>query len=120
MGTVRTQDNFVLLGKVVENSPFIVVQCESALNPIIKVQMAAQRDTTSLEYRNMHWNGKDLLFDPMTLGEIKPNSEGKYTFYLSGKKIKARELSKERLLGLAGILKFASKESAAMYEKKDQ
>ena len=117
---VRTQDNFVLLGQVVENSSYIVVQCESALNPIIKVRLAAQRDTTSLEYRNMHWNGKDLLFDPITLGEIKPNSEGKYTVYLSGKKIKARELSKEKLLGLEGMLKFASQESAAMYEKKDQ
>jgi hypothetical protein len=68
----------------------------------------------------MHWNGEDLLFDPITLGEIKPNSEGKYTVYLSGKKIKARELSKEKLLGLEGMLKFASQESAAMYEKKDQ
>lgn len=119
-GTVRAQDNFVLLGQVVENSPFIVVQCEGALNPLIKVQMAVQQDTTSIESRNMNWNGKDLLFDPITLSEIKPNLEGKYIVYLSGKKIKVKELSREKLLGLEGMLKFASKESAAMYTNKDQ
>ena len=115
----RTQDNFVFLGKVEENNPFIEVKCEYALNPIIKVHMSRQQDTTSIESRNMNWNGKDLLFDPITLSEIKPNLEGKYTVYFSGKKIKAKELSKEKLLGLEGMLKFASKESAIMYANKD-
>jgi|GEM_PF-7064884 len=116
----RTQENFVLLGKVDENNLFIVVQCESALNPIIKVQMSGHQDTTTIEYRNIHWNGRDLLFDPITGNVIKPNLEGKYTVYLSGKRIKAKELSREKLLRLEGMLKFASQESAEMYTNKDQ
>jgi hypothetical protein len=70
-----------------------------------------------MEFRNIHWNGKDLLYDPITLNEIKPDYEGKYIVYLSGKKIKAKELSREKLLALDGTIKFGSKESAASYEK---
>jgi hypothetical protein len=115
--TFRTQENFVLLGNSDENNPFIRVQCENALNPLIKVHLTKDCDTTSMEFRNIHWNGKDLLYDPITLNEIKPDSEGKYIVYLSGKKIKAKELSREKLLALDGTIKFGSKESAASYEK---
>jgi hypothetical protein len=52
------------------------------------------------------------LYDPITLNEIKPDSEGKYIVYLSGKKIKAKELSREKLLALEGTIKFRSIESA--------
>jgi hypothetical protein len=115
--TFRTKENFVFLGNSDQNNPFIRVQCENALKPMIKVHLTKDCDTTSMEFRNIHWNGKDLLYDPITLNQIKPDSEGKYIVYLSGKKIKAKELSREKLLALDGTIKFGSKESAASYEK---
>jgi hypothetical protein len=120
LASVSPVEKFVYLTNAVENETFVVLQCENALNPTIKVKMAAQSDSSSVEYRNMHWNGKDLLFDPITLSEIKPNLEGKYTVYLSGKKIKAKQLSKEKLLGLDGMLKFASKENVTYYEDQEK
>jgi hypothetical protein len=117
LASASAMEKFVYLTNAAQNDGYVVLQCVNALNPTIKVQMAAQSDTSSIEYRNMFWNGKDLLFDPITLSEIRPNAESKYTVFIAGKKIKARELSREKLYALQGIVKFGSRDSAAYYGK---
>lgn len=120
LASVSAVEKFVYLTNAVENETFVVLQCENALNPTIKVKMAAQSDSSSVEYRNMHWNGKDLLFDPITGNVIEPNAEGRYIVFFAAKKVKRRELSKEKLLGLDGMLKFASKENVTYYEDQEK
>lgn len=108
----ETKEKFAFLGQTIPSEHSVILHCENAAKPTISISLNAKQDTSSIISRNKEWNGKDLLYDPLTLQEIKPDENGNYTIFLLGKKMKPKKISTKNLLKMTGVPKFATEESA--------
>jgi len=111
--------NFCFVGVKLPNDQAVVLTCENDKQPEFKITLPGTKDTSSLQTRNTHWNGYDILFDILTGTQIKPNDKGIYTVYLisENKSIKKGKFRAKQLASCKGVLKFGDKVSAQQWLK---